>query len=140
MNKALKILTAASLMLTVATTAAMAANVQDAPKAATPRGADRTWSVSAYPMNYDDGSCYDTADTNLGYCSIYCHAYSSIPSKRSIQFTAPKVSLDTVHITGISQYPRLYYTPKVEYGDSVRVDYYVNGSDSRVIANGSIDG
>lgn len=138
MNKALKILTAASLMLTVATTAAMAANVQDAPKAAAPRSAD-AWNVHAYPGEFDSGIAYDTADTNYGYCAIFSWSYSSSPDRPAINFTS-NTSYDSVNITNSTQSPKLYYKPSVKYGDYVRVNYYVNAGNSRIDANGIING
>ena len=138
MNKILKTLTAASLMLTVATTAAVAANVKGLSQKAVTRSAD-SWSVSAYPMGTSSGKAYDTANTNRGYCYIFCYSYSSTPSKRPIYFTSSS-SYDTVTITNDNQLPSLYYKPDIKYGDRVIVNYSVTGSDSRVIANGSIDG
>ena len=138
MNKILKTLTAASLMLTVATTAAVAANTKELSQKAVTRSAD-SWSVSAYPMGTSSGKAYDTANTNRGYCYIFCYSYSSTPSKRPIYFTSSS-SYDTVTITNDNQLPSLYYKPSVSYGDRVIVNYSVTGSDSRVIANGSIDG
>lgn len=139
MNKILKTLTAASLMLTVATTAAVAANTKELSQKAVTRSANSSWSVSAYPMGISSGKAYDTANTNHGYCGVFCFSYSSTPSKRPIYFTSSS-SYDTVTITNDNQYPRLYYNPDIEYGDGVVVNYSVTGSDSRVIANGSIDG
>mgnify|MGYP004529606845 FL=1 len=138
MNKILKTLTAASLMLTVATTAAVAANTKELSQKAVTRSAD-SWSVSAYPMGISSGEAYDTANTNRGYCYIFCYSYSSTPSKRPIYFTSSS-SYDTVTITNDNQLPSLYYKPDIKYGARIVVNYSVTGSDSRVIANGSIDG
>ncbi len=135
MNKILKTLTAASLMLTVATTAAMAANAHEINAA---RSFSRdTWSVSAYPMSSDSGTAIVLADGE--YCRIYCNSYSSTPSKRPIYFTSSS-SYDTVTITGTSQYPVLYYKPEVDENEKIIVKYSVTGSDSRVIASGSVVG
>ncbi len=138
MNKILKTFTAASLMLTVATTAAVAANTKERSQKAITRSPN-SWSVSAYPMGASSGKAYDVADTNRGYCYIFCYSYSSTPSKRPIYFTSQS-SYDTVTITNDNQLPRLNYKSDIEKGDRIVVDYSVTGSDSRVIANGSIDG